>query len=205
MSKEITITKKYYESNYSHWINDKTNSFFYEKQFAKLFTLWKPKAKILYIGCAGGVLVPLFLGIGRHTKYQGLDICQKFIKISQSRYPQLKFNLGDIADSRTLPKTKFDGFAAVGVLMHIPFAQWDETFANIENIMKSDTIGFITLPTEHPRQNPDEDPRHFTILEKSEQQNYFKKRGWKIKASGTSNGFTKNNIWQWYIVELPKK
>ncbi len=202
--KEIEITKKYYDKHGDAWINTKTNSFVHENPFRKLVALWPTKGRIIDIGCAGGIHVPLFLGIGHKLKYVGIDISKLFIKIATRRYPNLKFALGNIADASTLPKNKFDGFVASAVLMHIPREQWDTMFDNIEKITKSGSYGYITLPIAHPSAVKNEDDvRHFTILNEAEQIAYLKKRQWKVKSKGSLDGTSSAGVWKYYIVQLP--
>lgn len=202
--KEIEITKKYYDKYGDTWVNTKTNSFVHENPFHKLVRLWPVKGRIIDIGCAGGIHVPLFLGIGHKLKYVGIDISKLFIKIATRRYPNLNFALGNIADVSTLPKNKFDGFVASAVLMHVPLDQWEIMFENIEKITKSGCYGYITLPIAHPSAVKNEDDvRHFTILNEVEQIAYFKKRNWKIKNKGSLDGTSSAGVWKYYIVQLP--
>lgn len=208
MSDEVRQTKKYYDQNAQRWSDVKTNSFFHEKEFVRLVKhLPKKGGSVIDIGCAGGIHVPLFLGIGRHLKYHGLDISQSFLKIAKRRYPQLTFTKGNIADKKTLPSNKrFDGFLAIAVLMHLPFQKWDTAFSGIEHICKPRAHGYVVLPIKTPggKQAPS-DTRHFEILTEDEQKAYLASRNWKIRASGTKDGFHKENVWRWYIVELPEK
>ena len=203
-NREIEETRKYYDKKFQIWTDKKTNSFHHETPFTKLVTLWPQKGSVIDIGCAHGMCVPMFLGIGRKLKYFGIDISSAFLKIAKRRYPQLPFEIANIADKKTLPRKKFDGFWAAAVLMHIPFPKWDEAFSNLEGLCKSQAYGYITIPIAHPsdNQNP-EDTRHFTILSEDEQRAYMKKRGWKIKHSGVLDGFTTESVWRWYIVQLP--
>lgn len=197
-------TKEYYEKNYRIWSEKKTDSFYHEKSFIIFSSLLKDRATVVDIGCAWGIHVPLFLGIGRKLRYEGLDIANSFLKLARRRYPQLVFYLGDIADKSTLPKKKYDGFWAGSVLMHVPLEKWGQMFQNIERITKTGAIGYFSLPTEHPSgEKSDSDSRHFTLLSGEEQRKTIKKLGWKILRSGTMDGFTKSGIWKWYIVQLP--
>jgi trans-aconitate methyltransferase len=202
--REIEETKKYYNKKFQIWTDKKTNSFHHEKPFRKLVSLWPEKGRVLDIGCAHGICVPMFLGIGRNLSYYGIDNSTAFLKIAKRRYPQLPFEFGDISDRETLPKKKFDGFWAAAVLMHIPFSKWDEMFSNVESLCKPGSYGYVALPIAHPsnKQKP-EDTRHFTILSEEEQRVYIKKRGWKIKHAGILDGFTTESVWRWYIVQLP--
>jgi len=202
---EIIKTRTYYDTNAARWASRKTDSFYHEQQFTKFVGKLKNGAKVLDIGCAWGIHVPLFLGIGRFIRYEGIDISKSFLKLATRRYPQLSFSLADIANKSTLPKKRYDGFISVAVLMHVPFTLWDTAFSNIESLTKPGAIGYISLPTEHPSgPNKDADTRHFTLLNAKDQRAYIKRRGWKILHSGTSDGYTLENIWHWYIVQLPK-
>ncbi len=206
-NRSIAATKRYYEVHGQPWLNLKTNSFYNEAPFRKLLTFLPQKGTVLDIGCAAGVHVPLFLGIGRHLSYEGIDISRTFIKVAKARYPQLPFRVADVADADSLPKPKkkYVGFFAASTLQHVPFELWDTMFSNIESITVKGGCGFISLPTEHTTTNKDEtDTRHFTILSPEEHITYFKNRGYRIRAKGIHDGYAKQAIWRWYIVELPK-
>jgi 2-polyprenyl-3-methyl-5-hydroxy-6-metoxy-1,4-benzoquinol methylase len=202
--KEIAATKAYYEKHAAIWTSTKVNSFHHEAEFTQFTKLLKPKASIIDIGCAWGIHVPLFMGIGRHLRYQGIDIARSFLKIARRRYPQLNFGEGNIADASTLPKKRFDGFLAVAVLMHIPKESWDRAFMNIEGLVKSGGYGYLSFPTEHPSGDSKSlDSRHFTLMSESEHVSYLKKRGWKILKKTHKKGSGGKDIWRGYIVRLP--
>lgn len=204
MPKNKNLTKEYYENNYAKWTEKKTNSFYHEKTFTIFNSLLNKNDKVLDIGCAWGIHVPLFLGLGRKLRYEGMDIAQSFLTIARRRYPQLTFFQADISVKETLPNKKYAGFWAGAVLMHVPFEQWEQMFQNIERLTKPEAIGYLSLPTEHPSgEGVETDPRHFTILNEAEQRKFIKNRGWKVLKKGTMDGFTKEAIWRWYIVRLP--
>lgn len=202
--KEVSKTKAFYDINAALWSSQKTDSFHHEFSFRKILSLWPEKVSIIDIGCAGGIHVPLFLGMGHKLRYFGIDISKSFLKIATRRYPALTFAQGNILDKESLPKKKFDGFWAPAVLMHVPKEGWDEMFSNIESLVKSGGYGLLSLPTEHTGGKIPNDTRHFTCLSPEEQINYIKSRGWKIKSKGIIDGFNKEKIWHWYIVQLPK-
>jgi 2-polyprenyl-3-methyl-5-hydroxy-6-metoxy-1,4-benzoquinol methylase len=201
--KEVSKTKAYYNKNASAWTKRKTDSFHHELNFQKILSLWPEKGSIIDIGCAGGIHVPLFLGMGHKLLYYGIDISKSFLKIATRRYPTLPFSLGNILDRESLPKKKFDGFWAGAVLMHVPFENWDEMFSNIENLVKPSSFGYLSLPTERTNNDKD-DTRYFAYLSAEDQIKYIKERGWKIKRKLTLDGTSKENIWRSYIVQLPK-
>jgi ubiquinone/menaquinone biosynthesis C-methylase UbiE len=206
LSKEVRDTKAYYEKYAEKWAQSHANPFHHEVEFTHFVKLLPLKAKVADIGCASGLLAPLFLGIGRKLSYHGIDISKAFLKIAERRFPQLPFTLGNIAERDTLPKKKFDGFLAVAILMHLPFLEWDTAFENIEHITRPGAIGYVVLPTEHPSGIPHpQDTRHFTTLSEKEQVAYIKKRGWKILKKYEKKSSVGLSVWCGYIVQLPKK
>lgn len=202
--KEVSMTKAFYDKNAALWSSRKTDSFHHELTFQKILFLWPEKGSIIDIGCAGGIHVPLFLGMGHKLRYFGIDISKSFLKIAQRRYPKLNFAQGNILDKEILPSKKFDGFWAAAVLMHVPYEKWDEMFSNLESLVRPSSFCYLSLPTEHPGGKTPNDTRHFTCLSPEEQINYIKSRGWRIKSKGVIDGFNKENIWRWYIIQLPK-
>jgi trans-aconitate methyltransferase len=205
MNDPITTTTEYYNTHaHTGWIDRKTNSFYCEEQFTQLAQHWPTSGTVLDIGCAAGIHVPLFLGIGRHTHYHGLDSSTSFIEVARRRYPQLPFTLGSITDTSLFTRNQFVGFWANSVLMHIPFSQWDTVFAYLEEIIVPGGYGYLSLPTAHPEPNPT-DTRHFTLLTAAEQVAYLTNRQWRIVEQGTFDGFTRPGIWHWYTVQLPQK
>ena len=204
MDKIQKINKEYYDKNAGAWSARKTDSFYHEKQFREFTSLLKEGDSVIDIGCAHGICVPLFLGIGRKLKYEGLDISRRFLKLVRSRYPQLKFSFGDISDRKTLPKKKYDAFWAAMVLMHIPEEKWGDMLDNIEFIVKPGGFGYLTVPEERPHPSSEKDQRHFNLFDHKKFVKIAKERGWKIFHRGemlSSNQVTK---WLWYIVKLPK-
>lgn len=203
-SRAVAKTRAYYDKHAGKWASRKTDSFYHEKQFAQFAKLLPKNSRVLDIGCAQGIHVPLFLGIGRHVRYEGVDISKSFLKIAQRRYPQLSFREIDISTTRPTQKATYGGFLAVAVLMHIPYEHWNIAFENIEHSMKPKAIGYLSFPTQHPSGPSHEtDPRHFTLLDPQTQRKYMRDRGWKIIKRGVLDGFTVQKNWQWYIVQLP--
>ena len=204
MDKIQKINKEYYDKNAELWSASKTNSFYQEEPFRKFVKYLKMGNSVLDIGCSHGVHVPLFLGIGRDLKYEGLDISKKFLSISISRYPQLKFIYGDISDKKTLPNKKYDAFWAAMVLMHIPEENWSAMLDNLERLVKNGGIGYLTLPKERPYPESKIDRRHFNLFDNKKFLRIAKERKWKILNSGKLLSSNKKTEWLWYIIRLPK-
>lgn len=200
-------TRRFYETHATAWEQRHTNPFHSERPFSIFATLLPKGAQVLDIGCAAGIHVPMFLGIGHHLKYTGLDVSKAFLKTARRRYPHLPFLEGDVSDPKTLPKQTFHGFWASSVLMHIPREDWPALGTTINALMRPSAIGYLCLPISRPSANPEtgEDPRHFTVFEEKEERALLRSFGWKIRKSGVLDGTRRNSDWRWYIVELPGK
>jgi SAM-dependent methyltransferase len=196
-------TIQYYNNNAERWAETKTNSFHHELQFRKFIRHFHTGDTILDIGCAYGIHVPLFLGVGRKCAYEGIDASKHMIKLSQSRYPQLSFRLADISKRKTLPRKTYAGFWSVAVLMHLPEKNLTVALDNIESRMKSGAVGYITFPLKRPGHASRKDQRHFTLFPKGQFKTILTERGWRVLETGIIHGSHKPNIWEWFIVQLP--
>ncbi|MEA2701701.1 MAG: hypothetical protein QOE22_410 [Candidatus Parcubacteria bacterium] len=192
-------TRDFYNEHAEKWAAEKNDSSYHEAEFRKFHDLLKEGNIVLDIGCASGIHVPLFLGIGEDLRYEGLDISETFLRLAKSRYPQLAFFEGDVLDETTLPDKKYDAFWAAAVLMHISKEDWPEMMENIENIMQPGAVGYLTVPTERYIER---DERHFTVFEEKEFKALLGKRNWEILQRGKKEP-TRSTAWSWFIVKLP--
>lgn len=196
------LNTDYYNKNAERWSAVKTNSFYHEAGFRKFITHLKSGDSVIDIGCAYGIHVPLFLGIGRNLKYEGFDSSEKMVDLAKSRYPQLSFYVADILDTSNLPKSKFSAFWAGAVLMHIPKEQWGEMLSNIQSLVVSGGVGYFTLPLHRQKEASEMDQRYFSIFEENELNEYLKKHNWQMIEKGDLPMDTKS-VWKWYLVRLP--
>jgi trans-aconitate methyltransferase len=198
-------TRRFYETHAAAWERRHPNPFHSERQFSAFASLLPQGSAVLDIGCAAGIHVPMFLGIGHHLRYTGLDVSSAFLKTAHRRYPHLPFLQGDISDPKTLPKKKFHGFWASSVLMHVPREDWPALGATITSLMHPRVVGYLCLPVARPTPNPEagEDPRHFTVFDVKTERALLRSFGWSIQKSGTLDGTRKQSDWRWYIVTLP--
>ena len=194
----------FYNRNARGWSEFHTSSFHHEPQFRRFIRYFQTGDTILDIGCANGIHVPLFLGIGRHLRYTGMDISRALVTIARTHYPQVSFQVANIADRRTLPRRKFDGFWAAAVLMHVPEAEWPVTFGNIERLIRRGGVGYLTLPRRRPNPPSRRDRRHFTLMPTAGILRCFRGRGWQVLVRGVLHGTTIASNWRWFIVRLPK-
>lgn len=202
MDEPRRINIDYYNSNAVRWAAKKTNSFYHEEGFRKFVNLLDDNDSVVDIGCAYGIHVPLFLGIGRKIQYEGFDISEKMVELARSRYPQLDFSVADILEKSTLPQKKFNGFWAGAVLMHIPKNQWDIMLSNITDLVREGGYGYFTLPRNRPNEVSETDQRYFSIFERGELETYLDRHRWNILEMGSFPMDT-GSLWDWYLVELP--
>ncbi len=202
MDETRKVLATYYDKNAEWWTSKKTNSFFHEEGFRRFHAQLKDGDAVLDIGCAYGIHVPLFLGIGRNLSYEGFDLSENMIAIARSRYPQLQFSVADLLSPETLPQKKFEGFFAAAVLMHIPEEQWGTMLSTIEGLSRPGAIGYFTMPSARPNEASEEDQRHFSIIPKEKLQAMLIARSWEFIETG---GFPDDprGIWNWYLVRLP--
>lgn len=201
MSDEIARTKQYYQRNAAKWTALKTNSFHHESEFRRFRQHLSTHNRVLDVGCASGIHLPLFLGIGRGLHYTGVDISSEFLMIARNRYPHHDFLLGNLADFDTLPHGPFHGIWCAATLMHVPEQHWGLCLSNLYRLLSNQGVLYLTLPTEHPSKEPAEDPRHFTLLPHRKQRAKLLEAGFKIVYDGTIDGFAKSGIWQTYLVQ----
>lgn len=190
--------KKYYESNAEKWTDQKTNSFFHEKQFLLFRSLLKKGNSVIDIGCAWGIHLPLFMGMGYDLRYTGFDFSKKMISIANRRFPNQTFVTGDITDKSTLPHKKYDAFWMGAILMHIPPQDWNVVFSNLDGLTKPGAIGYISFP--YKAGDNQQDMRHFTFFSENEIKAEIKKYGWRVVRSGKIDGSARH-FWNWFIIK----
>jgi 2-polyprenyl-3-methyl-5-hydroxy-6-metoxy-1,4-benzoquinol methylase len=202
MKKEVKKNLSFYNKNAELWADRKINPFSLEKQFIKFTKYFKKGANIIDIGCAAGAYVPLFMGLGRNLKYEGFDLSKNLISIAKRHFPQFKFYVADLLDTKSFLMKKYEGFWASAVLMHIPETNWFEMLNNISKICKPKAVGFILIPKEQHIPNDKNDSRFFAFFDKKKLIKMLNQVNWKIIESGFA--YT-NNVgdWHWYLVRLP--
>lgn len=200
MNKIQEKNKKYYDTHAKHWTNVKTNSFFHEEQFRKFITYIPKNARVLDVGCAWGIHLPLFLGIGSELQYEGMDISKNMISIAKKRWPNQKFYLADITKKKTLPKKKYDAIWAAGILMHVPANEWPELFLNLGSLLKPNGVMYFTIPLGKIRADIKGDLRYFGYMKKNTVTSFLKENNWAVLYSKSIKSDKANHQWNWFIV-----
>ena len=73
---------------------------------------------VLDVGCGNGRLLEVLAE--KKIKYVGLDLSENLIKVCREKYPDYKFEVGEISNLGILPEYDFDFVFCIAVLHHLP-------------------------------------------------------------------------------------
>ena len=76
------------------------NRFYYEEDWRYMRFLIPEGLRILEVGCGTGALLAAL----KPSSGVGIDLSPKMVEIASQSYPRFEFHVGDIEDSRTLPR-----------------------------------------------------------------------------------------------------
>lgn len=109
---------------------------------------FKPKSKLLDIGCGSGRDLALLAASG-HDCF-GLDATQEFVELSQSLHPELRGRVvqSSLPDFRPPFGGGFDGVLCSAVLMHIPEDQLVPSALAIKRCLKKHGRLLYSVPSE---------------------------------------------------------
>ncbi|MFH0814697.1 MAG: class I SAM-dependent methyltransferase [Candidatus Falkowbacteria bacterium] len=114
INKILELTKNGYQTIAQDFSN--TRNFLWED--LQLFKDYiKDNAKMLDLGCGNGRLIQLLEG--KNIDYRGIDYNEDFIRIAKAKYPQYKFEVGDV-QNLAMPMETFDIVTLIAVLNHLP-------------------------------------------------------------------------------------
>lgn len=77
---------------------------------------------IIDIGCGDGTYSHTLKTLRPQVSVTGIDPAADAISTAKEKFPEVKFNVGDLLDPSTLPSTKYDLGIIRGVLHHLPDA-----------------------------------------------------------------------------------
>lgn len=102
-----------------------------------------PNERVLDLGCGNGRLYELFKD--KIVGYCGIDISEKLIDIAKSRYPGVRFRVGD-ALNLPFPDNLFDNVFGVAVFHHIPSKEFRLRFlSEAKRVLKPQGKLFLTV------------------------------------------------------------
>lgn len=136
------ITLDTYNDNAWHWVKIHPQEGVYRDEMLS-FKKLLPIGKILEIGSGSGRDASELIALG--YDYVGTDISKSLLEIAKNKNPNKEFLLHSVYDLDFSDSSKFDGFWASAVLLHIPKAKIDLALRKIRDSVKSNGIGFISL------------------------------------------------------------
>ncbi len=99
--------------------------------------------KILDAGCGNGRLIKIFKGL--EVDYLGIDSSPKLIYLARKKFPQAKFEIGDILDLE-VSKSSFDVVFCIAVLHHLPQHHLRlRALGNLKEVLKKDGYLIISV------------------------------------------------------------
>jgi len=121
----LNIVKRNYEEiaeEFADTRNRKNRSW---DELVKLCKTVKKDDKVLDVGCGNGRLLEAlkkhrYSGTGKEINYIGVDSSAKLVSIAKSRFPDVKFLVGDILELGKIPDINFDYVFCLAVLHHLP-------------------------------------------------------------------------------------
>lgn len=134
-------TLKTYDSYAKEWIKTHHTTNFWAEELNR-FQKYLPQGKILEIGSGAGVDAKEL--IDRGYRYVGTDISLGLINEAKKRNPNAKFIHQSVYELN-FPESRFDGFWAVAILLHIPKSRIDEALQKIHFVTKPSGVGLISL------------------------------------------------------------
>lgn len=103
----------------------------------------KQNDKILDIGCGNGRMVEILEG--KNVEYTGLDISEELIKIAKTKYPEMKFIVGNALNPPFLDCT-FDKVFCIRMFHHIPSFDLRVKFLKeVNRVLKPNGLLIITV------------------------------------------------------------
>lgn len=122
------------------WVKDHNSDTWWQEGTNTFLSLLPKNATVLDIGCGGGVKTRYIADRGYDVT--GVDFSDGMIAIAKRELPDLDFDVIDIYDLDSYPKT-FDGIFAQAVLLHIPKARVMEVLEKMKNKLHTGGLLYI--------------------------------------------------------------
>lgn len=181
--REEKLTKKTYDSMAEQFVLEHNSSGFWRKEMG-IFKRFLSAGKILEIGSGGGRDARELVALG--YEYIGTDISAKLVEAARRESLGITFLVKGINDLAFPRGTKFDGFWASAVILHIPKKRVGQALQQIRKYMRNGAIGYISLKegTDEVLRDTDakgfKDRRFFAYYSEEEFGEILRKNGFEI-------------------------
>ena len=155
MSQDLELkTIKTYDAMAKSWAKSHSIASDWDEEIA-VFARLLPSGKVLEVGCGGGRDAQSLIEQG--FEYFGTDASKGMIEVAQSEIPSAVFEQCNVYGLGNL-HTKFDGFWACAVLLHIPKHRIGQALTAIHGVLQPGAIGMISMKAG--------DEEHFEVRDK---------------------------------------
>lgn len=124
------------------WFKDHHDDTWWQEGTDKFLALLPKNASILDVGCGAGVKSRYLTQKG--FEVTGIDFSEKMIEIARRESPDIAFNVVDIYDIDTYPKT-FDSIFAQASLLHIRKDRIREVLAKLKDKINPKGLMYIAV------------------------------------------------------------
>lgn len=177
------------------WFKDHTDDAWWREGTDRFLEELPQGATILDVGCGAGIK-SRFLS-ERGFKVTGIDFSEKMIEIARRESPEIPFDVVDVYELDSYPKS-FDAVFAQAVLLHIPKDRVREVLLKLKEKINSNGLLYVAVKgmrddgvEETVRKEEDygyEYERFFSFFTLSELEGYFQELDMEViwKSSTTS-------------------
>jgi SAM-dependent methyltransferase len=174
------------------------------QDFAEIFTGYIKGKKILDLGCGPGRDAKFFTENGYNVV--GIDLCDSFLEAASKNAPKAVIKKMDFRNL-DFPSKSFDGVWASAAIYHVPKNNARETIININKVLKSGGVLYISLLKGVGQKFLEEDfgkGRFFKYYTKEEIEELLKECGFEIIEIYPSTGQL-NLVREWLNIFAIKK
>ncbi|MBY0310274.1 methyltransferase domain-containing protein [Patescibacteria group bacterium] len=124
------------------WVRDHDLDTWWQEGTNYFLSLLPPHAKVLDIGCGGGIKTNYMAQRGFDAT--GIDFSEKMIALARTRYPQVGFAVMDMYEAHTLAE-KFDGIFMQATLLHVRKAEVLPLLKNIITLLAPGGLLYLAV------------------------------------------------------------
>lgn len=172
-------TIDYYDRNAQFWtdVHGGKEESYWTVEMEKFHSML-PDGKLLEIGSGSGKDAEALLRLG--YDYVGTDASRGLIEIAQERNPKAIFQNKNVFDL-DYPRNTYDGFWTAATLLHIPKSRIDQALRNINWVVKSGGIGFISMKEGKEEEEDVVTERWFAYYSQREFTTVLNRNGFDVK------------------------
>lgn len=208
LTTEEGMTLDTYDAIAKQWSEEHAIPGFWREEM-RTFQEFLPFGKVLEVGSGGGRDAKELIAFG--YKYTGTDISSRFVEVAKEKIPEATFLVQSVYDLKFPDDTRFDGFWASAVLLHIPKTKIGKALQRIRNYMRGGGIGFISLKRGEGEKleerladsNSRNDKRFFAYYSEKEFSNVLLKNGFEVVRAQVRK-MSEKTTWLCFFVRVVK-